>query len=33
MQVRRGTHGCTAELEAGILDYLAIHNEHPKPSI
>ena len=32
-QVRRGTHRSTAELEAAILTYLAIHNEHPKPFI
>src|SRR5450759_382412 len=32
-QVRRGTHRSTAELERAILDYLAIHNEHPKPFV
>jgi len=32
-QVRRGTHRSTAELEAAILAYLAIHNENPKPFI
>lgn len=32
-QVRRGTHHSAAELEAAILDYLVIHNEHPKPFI
>jgi len=32
-QVRRGTHRSTAELEAAILDYLAIHNENPKPFV
>jgi transposase len=31
--VRRGAHRSTAELETAILDYLAIHNEHPKPFI
>jgi transposase len=32
-QVRRGAHRSTAELEAAILTYLAIHNEHPKPFV
>ena len=32
-QVRRGAHRSTAELEAAILDYLAIHNERPKPFV
>jgi len=32
-QIRRGAHRSTAELEAAILAYLAIHNENPKPFI
>ena len=32
-QVRRGAHRSTAELEAAIIDYVAIHNENPRPFI
>lgn len=32
-QIRRGTHRSTVELERAIRDYLAIHNEHPKPFV
>ncbi len=32
-QVRRGAYRSAAELEPAILDYLAIHNEDPKPFI
>lgn len=30
-QIRRGVHRSTAELEAAIMDYLEVTNEHPKP--
>jgi aryl-alcohol dehydrogenase-like predicted oxidoreductase len=30
-QIRRGVHRSTRELETTIRDYLAVHNETPKP--
>jgi transposase len=32
-QIRRGAHRSTRQLETAIKDYLAIHNENPKPFI
>ncbi len=32
-QIKRGSHRSTRELEQAIRDYLAIHNQHPKPFV
>jgi hypothetical protein len=32
-QLRRGVHRSTRALEAAILEYISISNEHPKPFV
>lgn len=32
-QIRRGSHRSTAQLERAIMDYVAVHNEDPKPFV